>query len=169
MMKPLGSIRDLFLLRILFLSLVLLSLFLLSTTSSAQIYQWRDKQGQLHFGDKPPAKVKAKQVEVKINSYENVEVIYDPALFAKSKKKDKGGGRVVMYSTAWCGVCKIAKKYFTANKIPYTEYDVDKSAKGNRDYKKMNGTGVPILLVGKTRMNGFNQARFEKIYYPKKK
>lgn len=70
-----------------------------------------------------------------------------------------------MYSTTWCGVCKKAKRYFNQNGISYTEYDVEKSAKGKSDFKAMNGTGVPIILIGDARMYGFSPARFERLYF----
>jgi len=148
--------------------IVILTL-VLTSTSFAQIYQWRDKDGQLHFGDQPPKQANAQEVNVKINSYENVEVVNDLNLGSSSKKKNKRGSRVVIYSTTRCGYCKKAKRHFSKNNIAYTEYDVEKSSKGKRDYKKMNGTGVPIILVGNTRINGFTSSRFDKIYYSKKK
>jgi hypothetical protein len=46
----------------------------------------------------------------------------------------------------------------------FSEYDVDKSSKGKRDFKKLGGKGVPVILVGKQRMNGFSAGKFEKIY-----
>ena len=45
--------------------------------------------------------------------------------------------------------------------IAYKEYDVDKSSKGKRDYKKLNGKGVPIILVGDQRMDGFSAQRLQ--------
>ena len=151
--------------------ILVLTFLVFSSSCFAQIYQWRDKNGQLHFGDHPPKEVKAEQVEVKINSYENVEVINDLDLGNSGSKKNKSRskGSVVIYTTTRCGYCKKAKRYFKKNNIGYSEYDVENSTKGKRDYKKMNGTGVPIILIGRTRMNGFSIARFEKIYYAKKK
>lgn len=45
------------------------------------------------------------------------------------------------------------------------EYDVEKSSKGKRDFKRLGGTGVPIILVGQKRLNGFSWETFEKLYY----
>ena len=52
-----------------------------------------------------------------------------------------------------------ALKYMDSEGIPYKEYDIDESSKGRRDYKKLNGKGVPIILVGDQRMNGFSPKR----------
>ena len=146
------------------------SVFLLGNlaTSHAEVYKWRDKEGNLHFGDKPPLEVSAETVDVKINSYDQVEVI-DGGDWAK-QRNNKNSNRVVIYSTDWCGSCKKAKRYFRKNKIPFQEYDVEKTEKGRRDFAALNGTGIPIIFVGSKRMNGFTASRFEAIYSkPKKK
>ncbi|MCW8830565.1 MAG: hypothetical protein OQK32_03490 [Gammaproteobacteria bacterium] len=43
-------------------------------------------------------------------------------------------------------------------------YDVEKSSIGRRDYKALRGTSVPIIIIGKKRMNGFTAARFDNLY-----
>lgn len=138
-------------------------LLLASSLCHAEIYQWRDKDGNLHFGDKPPPTAETKTVKLKINSYQSVEVI-DGSEWVQQRNQ-KNSKRVVMYTTTWCGACKKAKKYFRSKNIPFQEYDVENSEKGKRDFAAMKGTGVPIVLVGNTRMNGFSQSRFESIYY----
>jgi glutaredoxin len=69
-----------------------------------------------------------------------------------------------MFSASWCGVCKKARKYFRKNKIRFTEYDIEKSSRGKRLYRDLDATGVPVILVGKQRMNGFTESGFERIY-----
>ena len=69
-----------------------------------------------------------------------------------------------MYSANWCGVCKKARRYFEKQGIDYKEYDVETSARGKSDYKKLGAKGVPVILVGKQRMNGFSVDGFEKLY-----
>ena len=69
-----------------------------------------------------------------------------------------------MYSTSWCGACKRAKQYFNENGINYVEYDVETNEKGKQDFRELGGRGVPIILVGNKRLNGFTASSFEKIY-----
>ncbi|MBT2971931.1 MAG: hypothetical protein B6D72_03085 [gamma proteobacterium symbiont of Ctena orbiculata] len=138
--------------------LVLGCLLIVSTGGSVSadaIYQWRDENGKIHFGDRPPATEESKPVTVKPNLYQ-----------APKYKSITASGRekVVMYSTKRCGYCKKARRYFKRNAIPYVEYDVETSQKGRRDYKKLGGKGVPIILVGKRRLNGFSEAGFRQIY-----
>jgi len=143
-----------------------LVILLASTGAWAEIYQWTDAQGNTHFGDRPPASSSARSITIDINSYESITVEPFEAFVS-----NRGGGKktVTMYSTTWCGVCKRARQFFQAQKIPFREYDVEKTEKGRRDYKKLNGRGVPIILVGDKRMNGFSVGRFKGVYGARKK
>ena len=123
----------------------------------AAIYKWVDEDGRVHLADKPPRNVASETVDLKFNTYTS------PQLY----KSDLGVGasnRVIMYSAVWCGVCKKARAYFKQKDIVFKEYDIEKSAKGKRDFKRLGGRGVPVILVGSQRLNGFSVKSFEKIY-----
>jgi glutaredoxin len=122
-----------------------------------EIYKWRDENGKIHFGDRPPVTQESTPVNVKPNVYQSRAIEVRSATGYR-------GDKVVMYSTKRCGYCKQARQYFKRNGISYVEYDVETSLKGKRDYKKMGGTGVPIILVGQRRMNGFSEAGFREFY-----
>lgn len=126
-------------------------------TGQADVYTWKDAQGRTHFGDRPPLDSKAQQLELEINTIHRPQLQALDSGFTASRK-------VTIYTAEWCGVCTRAKQYFKKNNIPYNAYDVEKSPKGRRDYRKLKGTGVPIILVGKQRMNGFSAKRFDQLY-----
>lgn len=136
--------------------LLILALLLLTSTAHAEIYRWVDEQGKVHFGDKKPNTHQAEEVNVKINTYTSVS--YEGPAF------DYGEKKVVMYSAEWCGYCKKAKNYFNKKGIAFTEYDIEKNPTAKKRYKKMGATGVPVITVGKKRMNGFSVEGFEKMY-----
>jgi len=147
---------------IVFISLVMWALV---TQAFAEVYKWVDENGRTHFSDKAPATAEAEKVTIKINTYSSPSYSSDIFTSNNNKKSNAGSSRkVTLYSTTWCGVCKKAKAYFKQNRISYTEYDVENSNKGKQDYQKMNGKGVPIILVGNKRLNGFSQQSFEKLY-----
>lgn len=132
----------------------------------AEIYKWVDENGKIHYDDRPPETNKAKRLDISIETYSSVELQpYDGSVASGDKQESAEQKKVVMYSTEWCGVCKKAKAYFSANGIPFREYDVEKNQKGKREYKKLKAKGVPVILVGKRRMNGFSVSSFEKMYY----
>lgn len=143
--------------------LFVLCCLLFACAAQAEIYKWVDDQGKVHFGDSPPADKKLEPLELKINTYEAPQIVYAPAEPRTQQKKQP---KVVMYSAEWCRVCKRASAYFKQHKIRYLEFDVDKSEKGRQDFAKLKGTGVPIILVGDARLNGFSPERFEELYQP---
>lgn len=128
--------------------------------ANAEIYKWVDENGEVHFGDRESTEHAAEKVEVKINTIDHVTVYKAPTPPAPiAVTKD-----VVMYTASWCGVCKQARAYMKEHKIPFKEYDVEKSDKGRRDFKKMGGHGVPIILVDDQRMDGFAPNDFDSLY-----
>ena len=124
----------------------------------AEIYKWVDENGRVHFGDAPAENQNVEQVDLEINTFESVT--YEDVEFAEPGSARK----VTMYSTSWCGYCKKARKYFDANNIAYVEYDIEKSKSARHAYDRLGGKGVPVILVGKKRMNGFSEKGFQRIY-----
>ena len=124
--------------------------------STEPLYRWVDASGRVHFGDRPPATANARPVQVRVNTYHSTSVETLNTVFGVAQ-----ANTVVMYSAAWCGVCKRAKAYFAAKHIAYQDFDVETSDKGRRDFKQLGGRGVPIILFAGRRMNGFSPAVFE--------
>lgn len=131
------------------LSLAVLLVSLAIPAWGSGVYRWVDAEGRVHFGDSPPAEQKAEDIELKYNEMGSMPV--PAAMF-------DAGQPVVMYSATWCGVCRKAKAFLQSRAVPFTEYDIETSRKGREDFRRMRGTGVPIILVGKERMNGFSAA-----------
>jgi glutaredoxin len=97
-------------------------------------------------------------VDVRVNT------ITSPSISDSEFLSAREAGQVVMYSAEWCGICKKARKYFQQQGIPFREYDIETSRKGRQDYESLNGRGVPIILVGAKRMDGFSAERFQSLY-----
>jgi len=68
---------------------------------------------------------------------------------------------VIMYSTPWCPYCKKAREYFKRHQFSYIEYDIEASATNLENFRALNGNGVPLILVGDRRMQGFTPQSFE--------
>ena len=152
----------------------LVSLLLGIGSANAEIYTWKDERGRVHFSDKKPADKPAKQITIDIdnNTYSPVAVPDIEFSSGNTKKrpfsKTVRRGQVIMYSTAWCRYCGVAKDYFKRNGIPYTEYDIEKSGKAKREHTALGGRGVPLLLVGTAngtkKLHGFSAKGFEAVY-----
>jgi glutaredoxin len=70
---------------------------------------------------------------------------------------------VKMYATSWCPYCAKARAYFARRNIAYVEVDIEKSREGRAEYDKLGARGVPVILVGARRMNGFSEARLSQL------
>ncbi len=65
---------------------------------------------------------------------------------------------VVIYSTPSCVYCRMAKQFFTDNKVNYTEYNVaedyDKAAEM---IEKSGQQGVPVIEINGKVIMGFDK------------
>ena len=134
---------------------LIISIILYSGLSHAEIYKWIDADGNSHFGDKKPETYPSEDLTLEINTYTSANVI---------QSTFNVGSKVIMYSTRSCGYCKKARRYFRKNNIPYTDYDIERNKQAKRRHRKMGATGVPVILVGNKRLNGFNEKSFKRIY-----
>jgi len=58
--------------------------------------------------------------------------------------------KIKIYSTEFCGYCKIAKQYFDDNKIDYTEIDVTSDKDKQKEMVEKSGQmGVPVIIIEK--------------------
>lgn len=65
---------------------------------------------------------------------------------------------VTIYTTPTCVYCKMAKEYFAANNVEYTELNVatDEAAR-NAMLEKSGQMGVPVIDVDNNIVIGFDQ------------
>jgi len=72
--------------------------------------------------------------------------------------------KVTVYSTPWCAYCKMAKKFFEANKIAYEEHDVASDAQRRDEMIQKTGQmGVPVIDIGGKIVIGFDQPRIKEL------
>jgi glutaredoxin len=131
---------------------------LVSLPAFAQLYRWIDDKGVIHYSDKAPPRGTARTVDARVNSYSGAATVSAtgaPSTAAGTKAPVK------MLATAWCGYCARARAYLNSRGISFEELDVEKSAQGKQEYRALKGRGVPIILVGDQRMNGYDQGRLE--------
>ena len=77
----------------------------------------------------------------------------------------KSKPEVIMLSTGWCPYCYQARRYLTDNNISYCEYDIERSAEGEKLFNDVNGQVIPVLLIDKYTMNGFDETRLENLLH----
>lgn len=71
---------------------------------------------------------------------------------------------VSIYSTPSCHFCVLAKDYFKANNVAYTEYDVASNLKNREEMVSKSGQmGVPVIIIDSEIVVGFDKPKLEKI------
>lgn len=58
-----------------------------------------------------------------------------------------GTEQVLLYATSWCGYCAKTREFFADNGIRYVERDVEHDSRGEEEYQRLGGGGVPIVVV----------------------
>ncbi len=67
--------------------------------------------------------------------------------------------KVVLYATSWCGYCDKIRALLKKNNIPYHEYDINRSDVGNRQFERLGGGGVPVMLIDGTVVRGYSPGK----------
>lgn len=62
----------------------------------------------------------------------------------------------VMYATRHCGYCQLAREYFSNNKQPFVERDIELDASAAASFQALEGNGTPLIYYGYKRIEGFN-------------
>ncbi len=71
---------------------------------------------------------------------------------------------VTIYSTPTCHFCHMAKDYFKANNVAYTEYDVATDLDKRKEMVEKSGQmGVPVIVIGDELSVGFDQSKIAKL------
>lgn len=71
---------------------------------------------------------------------------------------------VIIYSTPTCVYCNMAKTFFKANKVEYTEHNVASDlAKRKEMIDKTGQMGVPVIEIGTRIVVGFDEPRIKEI------
>lgn len=73
---------------------------------------------------------------------------------------------VTLYSAEWCGYCTMTRELFVANGVQFVELDIEKTTAGYEGHKKLNGDGVPLIVVGDELIRGYDETRLRSTLKP---
>jgi len=108
--------------------------------------------------------VRHRQIQQEIEGTQRaLDALLDARSRAAVTTSPGGGKQVIMYTTSRCPACKVAKQYMAQKGIPYQEIDVETSREGMEAFQKLGGRGVPLIMVGNKRMEGFNSQELERM------
>lgn len=153
----------------------------ITSMASAGVYAWIDENGVRRFSNQPPIVEAEQPVEINIRreiehdsqadrlreQKEQKELTALKKTWQKRPPKQRlekkpdvripvDVGAVVMYSTPGCGYCARARQFFQQYNVAYTEKNIRASKSARKKFKQLGGRGVPLIMVGNTRIRGFN-------------
>lgn len=71
---------------------------------------------------------------------------------------------VTIYSTPTCHFCHMAKDFFKANNVAYTEYDVMSNIEKRKEMVEKSGQmGVPVITIDNELIVGFDKPQIAKM------
>ncbi len=71
---------------------------------------------------------------------------------------------VIIYSTPTCHFCHMAKEFFTANNVPFTDLNVAEDEAKRADMIDKSGQmGVPVIFIGEDMVIGFNEGKIKQL------
>ena len=71
---------------------------------------------------------------------------------------------VTIYSTPTCHFCHMAKDFFKANNVAYTEHNVASDLERRKEMMEKSGQlGVPVIIIGDELTVGFDKPKIAKL------
>ena len=150
--------------------LLALTLLTLAFAATAQTtYRWIDKEGKIHYTDRPPAPNEASKVEKKRSAVLGADQTISYAL-----SKAVADYPVTLYTQTTCGdVCKEARDFLAKRGVPFSEKGIASSDDVDA-LRALIGPGdlvVPVMLVGRKVAKGYLRSDWEGLLdaagYPK--
>ena len=72
--------------------------------------------------------------------------------------------RVTLYTTSRCPNCKRLKQWLVKHKLRFQEFDIERNQRAFREFQRLGSRSVPILLVDRQQVNGFDPKRLQQIF-----
>jgi glutaredoxin len=131
-------------------------LMFVGATQADSLFRWKDKDGKVHYGDKPAEDaVGAEQKKFSaVGAAGEDELPY-------SLRKAKQDFPVTLYTAANCGeACLQATTLLGKRGVPYAEKKISTNEDAVAFKKLSGGNSVPVLMVGKSILNGFEAGQW---------
>ncbi|MEX3773666.1 glutaredoxin family protein [Pseudomonas sp. MYb118] len=93
-------------------------------------------------------------VVVVYQNWGKIERVFNPSEVVS--EQIQASANVVLYSTEWCGYCKLSRRFLDQKGIPYKEFDIEKDAQARKAYEALGGGGIPFIEVNGTLIRGYD-------------
>jgi glutaredoxin len=140
----------------------------ISSPESAEIYKWKDKDGNIIFSDTPPPPgVDVEVKEFKENTIERPKAkeninLPRPKSESFREKRSYSDIHVIMYMTSWCPYCDKTRAYLRSLDVNLVEYNIERDRSKREEMLSKSGgsSGVPLIDVEGIIIRGYNPSAF---------
>ena len=143
---------------------------MVGVAGSQTLYKSVGPDGKVAYSDKPPTEGRIEKMK-----FQNLPATPLPesvaAAYAELLRKAKVNpvatvpvAGTVLYSATWCVYCKQAKAYLASKGVAYSELDIDTPA-GMASFAQVGGgKGVPLLMAGGQKVNGYSTQAYDALF-----
>ncbi len=71
--------------------------------------------------------------------------------------------RITLYSAPGCPHCRQAAEFLRKHGVAFQELNVRASPKALKQLERLGARGVPVILVGEKRLDGFNGPKLKQM------
>jgi len=127
--------------------------------SATELYRWSDSGGKVHYGDRPEAD--AERLKISMPAAEAASAVDEASLPYEARLAHKNFP-VTLYVSEKCGdICNKARDFLRQRKVPFTDTVLTTQEDFDAFKKKTGFDNVPVLLVGRTWLGGFESAKWQ--------
>ncbi|MFA6901930.1 MAG: glutaredoxin family protein [Gallionellaceae bacterium] len=128
----------------------------MSAAHAASLYKWTDKDGKVHYGDKPAEDA----VKTEQKRFSGPAESGDDDL-SYGMRKAKQDFPVTLYVAPNCGdICVQARAVLNKRGIPFAEKNLEAKEDIDEFKLKYGGHGIPSLTIGKSLLSGFEAGQW---------
>lgn len=71
--------------------------------------------------------------------------------------------RITVFTTLRCPHCRDVKQYLDQRGLSYRELRVDRDRQAAKALARLGARGVPVVMIGETRVDGFDRRRLDRL------
>jgi len=156
----------------------LFALLMLAGAQAETLYKVIGADGKTTYTDRPPADAKT-TTTLKFSDAPSTPLPASVLKYQAELQKGAHGrlaqakrldaiGTVTLFSASWCGHCTKAKAYLRSKGISFQELDIDTPGGGRAYFEAGGKRGVPLLMAGGKRLEGFSDGAYDYFFAAKK-
>jgi len=85
------------------------------------------------------------------------------AVMRSDPRRNQADSDITLLSASWCGYCKSERRALIAANVPFRELDVEQDEEGTKAYEALGGHGIPVTVIGKEVVHGFDTQRLNQL------